>query len=103
MLFTCMGLDVDLPGLKIKAKTQLNVIINDKMFSAGVGFNFDLETDIPPKYTAGVLLGDKNSISINLDISMTLQILYNQGGWVKDRLIYKVAVSTTRRLSLSWY
>ena len=93
MLFTYMGLNVNLPGLKMKAKEQMGVIINNKMFSLSAGFNFDLAIDIPPSCTAGLHLGKYSDITFNLDISMTLQIRYNQGGWQNDGLVYEVAVS----------
>ena len=95
MLFTYMGRNVDLPGLKMKATKELNIFITDKMFSAGIAFSFDLDMDIPPKHIAGICLGGINGITTHLDIGMTLQILYNQGGWEKDGLVYEVAVGTT--------
>lgn len=94
MLFTYMGLNVNLPGLKIKAKTQMNVLINSELFLASIDFNFDLNVDLPSFLTLGIKHGGIH-VHLDLDISMRLQINYD----TKKSIVYAVAVSVMSTLS----
>ena len=94
LLFTYMGLNVELKGVKMKASRQMNVAITSEMFAGSFGFKFDLEIDIPPSVAAGISLGQISKIKIaDLDIGVSLKIRYGEVGWLNDGLVFEASVS----------
>lgn len=93
LLFTYMGLNVELEGVKMKASRQMSVAITSEMFAGSLGFKFNLDIDIPPSVSAGIPLGQISKIKIaDLDIGVALKIKYGEAGWLNDGLVFEASV-----------
>ena len=92
LLYTYMGLNVALKGVKLAVSRQMSIAITSTMFSGSFGFKFNLEIEIPPSCTLGVPIGNNTITIANLDLGIAVQIRYDPKGWQNDGLVFEAYV-----------